>query len=473
MSMSDQQIVWATAAQLAGAIRACQLSAVEAVRAVLDRIDRVDPELGAFVTVLRKEALQDAAAADDIQATGRPLGLLHGVPVSIKDILYTKDVRTTAGSFIFENFVPDADAIVVERLKKAGAIVIGKTSTPEFCHKTVTDSPLLGITRNPWDLSRTTGGSSGGSAAAVASGLGPISIGTDGGGSIRLPASLCGVVGFKPSTGRVPQYPGFEGWDFLGHTGPFARAVEDVRLVMDVIAGPDARDPMSLNRPNSSAASREPGKLRVAVARSLNHLEPEAAVAAGLQRAVAAVRDLGCELVNRQVMWTDPDLQFRVIVAAELASALEPHLPEFEARMDPGLVKMVRFGASQSATALVRALQWRRDFTRDLLQFFTDADVLLLPTSPVTAFAADVIGPTTISGRKTSPFDWFSWTWPFNLTGQPAISLPVWTGNGLPVGLQIVGRPGADNVVLNFAAALESRLGANATSRHPPLEPHK
>lgn len=470
MSMSEQQIVWASAVQLAEAIRARRLSAVEAVRAILDRIDRLDPKLGAFVTVLREEALHDAAAADDMQAAGRPLGPLHGVPVSIKDILYTKGVRTTAGSFIFENFVPDADAIVVERLRGAGAIVIGKTSTPEFCHKTVTDSPLLGTTRNPWDLGRTTGGSSGGSAAAVASGLGPLSIGTDGGGSIRLPASLCGVVGFKPSTGRVPQYPGFEGWDFLGHTGPFARTVEDVRLTMNVIAGPDARDPMSLNRCDPAASSREPGQLRVAVARSLNHLEPEADVAAGLQRAVEVARELGCEPIERKASWTDPDLQFRVIVAAELASALERHLPEFEARMDPGLVKMVRFGASQTATALVRALQWRRDFTRDVLQWFGDADILLLPTSPVTAFAADIVGPTTISGRKTSPFDWFSWTWPFNLTGQPAISLPVWTGNRLPVGLQIVGRPGADDVVLDFATALESRLSASATSRHPPLE---
>jgi len=469
MSMGDDQIVWATAAQLAEAIRMRKLTAAQTVRAILDRIDRLDARLGAFVTVLREEAIQAAAAADDAQAGGLPLGPLHGVPVSIKDIIYTKDVRTTAGSFVFENFVPDADAIVVERLKAAGAIVVGKTATPEFCHKTVTDSPLLGTTRNPWDLSRTTAGSSGGSAAAVASGLGPVSVGTDGGGSIRLPASLCGVVGFKPSTGRVPQYPGFEGWDFLGHTGPFARTVGDIRVVMDVIAGPDVRDPASLYAPDRISGTRDPSELRVAVARSLNHLEPEQDVAAGLELAIEAARALGCQPAERRISWTDPDLQFRVIVATELAAALKRYLPEEEARMDRGLVKMLHFGASQTGTALVRALEWKRSFTREVLGWFADVDLLLLPTSPVSAFSADIIGPTTIAGRSTSPYEWFSWTWPFNITGQPAISLPVWGDNRLPVGLQIVGRPGADDLVIDFAAALESRFGAAGTSRTPPL----
>ncbi|MEA3026747.1 MAG: aspartyl-tRNA(Asn)/glutamyl-tRNA(Gln) amidotransferase subunit [Alphaproteobacteria bacterium] len=467
--MNDEQIYWATATELAEAIRTRRVSAVATVQAVLDRIDALDGKLGAFVTVVRGPALGSAVAADNAQARGVPLGPLHGVPVSLKDIIYTKGIRTTGGSFVFENFMPDADAIVVERLKAAGAIVIGKTATPEFCHKTVTDSPLLGTTRNPWHLGRTTAGSSGGSAAAVSAGFGPISIGTDGGGSIRLPAALCGVVGFKPSVGRVPQYPGFAGWDFLGHTGPFARCVEDIRLAMNVIGGPDARDPSSLQAPGGARPERELGQLRVAVARSLNHIEPEQDVALGLELATVAARTLGCRLSEKRISWTDPDLQFRVIVATELAAALGRYLPEYETRMDPGLVKMLCYGASQAGTDLVRALEWKRSFARNILNWFEDVDLLLVPTAPVTAFPAGIIGPTTISGRSTSPYDWFSWTWPFNLTGQPAISLPVWGSNRLPVGLQIVGRPGDDDIVLNFAAALESRLGSAGTQRHPPL----
>ena len=465
--MRSEDICWLTATALANAIRAGDVSSVDVVRAMLDRIDAVDPMLGAFATVPHETALQAAQDADGRRQRGEPLGPLHGVPVSIKDILYTKGLRTTGGSRLYESFVPDQDAIVVERVKAAGAIILGKTATPEFCHKTVTDSPLLGTTRNPWDTSRTTAGSSGGSAAAVAAGLGPLSIGTDGGGSIRLPAALCGVVGFKPSVGRVPQYPGFAGWDFLGHTGPFARTVEDVSLAMRLIAGPDGRDPSSLFAPTPPAFV-EFRRLRVAFARSLNHLEPEPAVDAGLAAAVGGVRDLGFEPRAARLSWTDPDLLFRVIVASELAAALGHHLPHDADRMDPSLVKMLEFGASCRATDLVRAFDWRRAFTREVFAWFGDHDLLIVPAAPVTAFPLGMIGPTTISGRKTSPYEWFAWTLPFNLTGQPAISLPVWSRGELPVGIQIVGRPGADELVLAFAAALERQLGG-PTARRPQL----
>jgi aspartyl-tRNA(Asn)/glutamyl-tRNA(Gln) amidotransferase subunit A len=469
MTMQADEICWMTAAALADRIRCGEISATDAVRAVLDRINRVDPQLGAYVTVVRGAALAEAEEADRRHARGETLGALHGVPVSIKDIIYTKGIRTTAGSFLYEHFVPDTDAIVVERLKQAGAIVIGKTSTPEFCHKTVTDSPLLGTTRNPWDLTRTTAGSSGGSAAAVAAGLGPLSIGTDGGGSIRLPAALCGIVGFKPSVGRVPQFPGFAGWDFLGHTGPLARDVADVQLAMWVIAGADVRDPTSLRAPTVASGRRDTRELRIAVVSSLNHLEPENDVAAGLQRAADAVRQMGATVRAERVSWTDPDLRFRVIVASELAAALGHHLSNSAPHLDPTLVKMLEFGAVQRATDLAQALAWRGDFSRRVLTWFEKYDVLLVPTAPVTAFPLGIIGPTTIAGRKTSPYDWFAWTWPFNLTGQPVLSLPVWTESALPVGIQIVGRLGADDLVLDFAARLERELGAPALSRRPSL----
>jgi Asp-tRNA(Asn)/Glu-tRNA(Gln) amidotransferase A subunit family amidase len=462
----DNEICWMTAAALAAAQRDGRVTAVEAVEAVLDRIAHADPAINAFITVTREAALEEAHAADRRRDRSETLGPLHGVPVSIKDILYTKGVRTTAGSKVFENFIPVEDAIVVKRLKAAGAIVIGKTSTPEFCHKTVTDAPLFGTTRNPWDLTRTTAGSSGGSAAAVAAGLGPLSIGTDGGGSIRLPAALCGVVGLKPSAGCVPQYPGFAGWEFLGHTGPLARTVEDIALAMRVIAGPDARDPSSLMSPATPDAPSI-DKIRVAVARSLNHLEAEPDIEAGLDQVVAAAKALGNVPQEASPSWTDPDLLFRVIVASELAGALTEHVAADGARMDPTLVKMVEYGASLRATDLVRALEWRRALARTMFAWFENYDLLIVPASPVVAFSADIIGPKVIAGRKTSPYDWFAWTWPFNISGQPAISLPVWSNGHLPVGVQIVGRPGADELVLAFAAMLERQLGYPALSRRP------
>jgi aspartyl-tRNA(Asn)/glutamyl-tRNA(Gln) amidotransferase subunit A len=463
-----------TAAALVAAQRAGQVTAVDAVKAVLERIARFNPAINAFVTVTGEAALRDAEDADLRRKRGEALGLLHGVPVSIKDILYTKGVRTTAGSKLFENFVPDEDAIVVERLKAAGAIVIGKTTTPEFCHKTVTDAPLTGTTRNPWDVTRTTAGSSGGSAAAVAAGFGALSIGTDGGGSIRLPAALCGVAGFKPSVGRVPQYPGFAGWDLLGHTGPLARTVEDIALAMRVIAGPDARDPSSLMSPAVPDGLPTVARARVAVARSLNHLEAEPEVQAGLDQVVSAAGMIGRMPHDVSLAWTDPDLLFRVIVASELAAALGSHIASNAARMDPALVKMVEFGASLPATDLIRALEWRRALTRTMLSWFESYDLLIVPTSPVVAFSASIVGPRVIAGRKTSPYDWFAWTWPFNMSGQPVISLPVWSKGDLPVGVQIVGRPGGDELVLAFAAMLERQLGYPALSRRPdPATPHE
>ncbi len=449
-------IPFSSATELAGAIRDGRLSSVEATQAILDRIDLLDAKVGAFVTVVREAALADAAAADARRARKETLGPLHGVPVSIKDIIYTRGVRTTGGSFLFENFVPTDDAIVVTRLKASGAVVIGKTTTPEFCHKTVTDSPLLGTTRNPHDLGRTPGGSSGGSAAAVAAGFGPVSIGTDGGGSIRLPASLCGVAGFKPTFGRVPQYPGFEGWDFLGHTGPLARSVADIGLTMAAISGPDARDPASLARADVPIRN---GALRIAAVSSLNHLVPEPEVAQALTLAVDGARALGHTVREAQVSWIDPDLQFRIIIATDIARALARYLPDQAERMDPTLVKIVEFGAARSAVELVGAFAWQRALCREIMGFFEDVDLVLVPTAPVTAFPLGILGPTTISGRKVSPYDWFAWTWPFNVTGQPALSMPVWTSGSLPAGIQIVGRPGADALVIDFATKLERALG--------------
>ncbi len=464
--MEGEEIYWAQAGEIVEAVRRGEVSAEEVVGAVLKQIEQHDSVLRAFVTVSGEEAMAAARAADARRPKGETLGALDGVPVSIKDIILTNGIRTTAGSKLQETFVPDIDAIVVERLKAAGAIIIGKTTTPEYCHKTITESPLTGVTLNPWDLNRTPGGSSGGSAAAVAAGMGPISIGTDGGGSIRLPAALSGVVGLKPTAGMVPQWPVVPGWDLLGVTGPLARSVADIQRVMQVIAGPDTRDPDSI----ISAKKPRRGKLRVAWANSLNGIAPEPDVARGLSRVVAAAQPIADRLDHVLLNWSDPDQQYRVIVLADLAAAHGRKIASAEDRdvMDPTLIQMIEFGQTLTAIDLAHALRWRRMFTARLLTWFQDYDILVLPTAPVSAFALGSIGPRIISGKKTSPYAWFNSTWPFNATGQPALSLPVVSATELPVGIQIVGRPGEDALVMSFAHALEKRLHSRGG---PPIRP--
>ena len=460
MNMLGEEICWAEAGEIVDAVQQDKISAVEVIESVLDRIDQLDSVLRAFVTVCHDEAMAAARAADERRPKGQSLGPLDGVPVSIKDIILTSGIRTTAGSKLQETFVPDIDAIVVERLKAAGAIIIGKTTTPEYCHKTITESPLTGATRNPWDLNRTPGGSSGGSAAAVAAGMGPISIGTDGGGSIRLPAALSGVVGLKPTAGLVPQWPVIPGWDLLGVTGPLTRSVADLQRVMQVIAGPDTRDPDSL----SSVRKPRRGRPRVAWAHALDDIEPEPDVARGLSAAVKVARRISEQLDHVMLNWSDPDQQYRVIVLSDLAAALGHRLESETDRevMDATLIQMIEFGQTLSASDLAHALRWRRMFSARLLTWFQDYDILILPTAPVSAFALGSLGPRIISGKKVSPYAWFNSTWPFNVTGQPALSLPIVSATELPVGIQIIGRPGEDGLVMSFAQLLEKRLRSSA-----------
>lgn len=467
--MRPEEVSWASAGVIAEAVRSGEISAEAVVEATLEQIKTADPTLNAFVTVCADESRATARAIDARRAQGAPLGPMAGVPVSLKDIILTEGIRTTAGSRLKETWVPDQDSVIASRLKAADAIIIGKTTTPEFCHKTVTDSPLTGVTRNPWDLERTPGGSSGGSAVAVAAGMGPISIGTDGGGSIRLPAALCGVVGFKPTFGLVPQWPAIRGWDLLGHAGPLARCVSDVELAMRVIAGADPHDPDSRVAQVKSPRS----KPRVAWARSLDDLEPEPVVGTALSKVVAAAKGQSSRIEEVTLNWSDPDQQFRVIVLSEFAAAFAEHLATDADRalMDPGLIQMAEYGQTFTGADLANALAWKRAFSGRILTWFENYDLLIVPTAPVTAFPLGISGPRTICGRKTSPHAWFNWTWPFNITGQPAISLPIAANEALPAGIQIIGRPGEDTLVLSFARQLESILG------HPkypeaPFNPH-
>jgi aspartyl-tRNA(Asn)/glutamyl-tRNA(Gln) amidotransferase subunit A len=442
-------------------IREKILSPIEVVSAFIQRIEYINPKVNAFCTLTFEQALAEAKEAEQALMDGCPLGPLHGVPFSVKDLVYTQGVRTMRGSKLFEHYVPQEDAPLVARLKKAGAILMGKTTTPEFGFKGMTDSLVTGITRNPWDLNRTPGGSSGGAAAQVAAGMTPLAVGTDGGGSIRNPASLTGIFGLKPTYGRVPVYPA-SAFDALSHAGPMTRSVADGALMLSVMAGPHEADLLSLE----GTPEDYPGKLhqgikglRVAWSPNLGYVpvvEPE--VAAITAEAARAFEELGGHLEEvADLGLEDPMPIQRPLWFGGLAGLLGHYLPEKEALMDPLLVSWIKLGLEMPAVDFVRA-QIRRNELRDKIRkIFSRYDLLITPTLPITAFAA---GVSAQEGLKDSPVDCWNWT-PFsaifNLTHVPAASLPAgFTQKGLPVGLQIIGPRFADLKVLQASAAFES-----------------
>jgi aspartyl-tRNA(Asn)/glutamyl-tRNA(Gln) amidotransferase subunit A len=382
------------------------------------------------------------------------------VPFSLKDVIYTRGLRTTGGSRLFGEAVPEEDAIVAGRLHAAGAVLLGKTNTSEFGHKAVTDNPLFGPTRNPWNLDLTPGGSSGGAAAAVASGLGPLALGTDGGGSVRIPAAFCGVYGYKPSWGRVPQHPTFPGWEHLGVTGPITRTVRDAALALDVIAGGDDRDRHSLPRESGSyleACDDDVKGLHVAWTPDLGYATVDPAVQTVCENAAAEFEALGCHVEVVNPGWEDCEETFRTIVAAQFYAAWSDELPAQEAQLDSSLVKFIRRGGAVTTREYVLAMERVRAYWHEAQTFLARFDLLLTPTASVAPFPVGQSPPREIAGQPISILGWMPFTFPFNLTGQPAASVPAGvTEDGLPVGLQIVGRRHADRAVLAASAAFEA-----------------
>ena len=460
--MSD--LYWSSASELAALIRRRAVSPVEVIDAVLARVARVNPDVNALCTVTDEDAREAAAAAEMAVMTGEPLGPLHGVPVSIKDLIFTRRVRTTGGSRLFADHYPEEDAVAVERLRAAGAILIGKSNTSEFGHKAVTDNALFGPTRNPWDRQRTAGGSSGGAAAALAAGLGPLAVGTDDGGSIRIPAAFCGVFGFKPSFGRVPVGPGLPGGlESVSHVGPMARTVRDAALMLDVLAGPDDRDRHSLGAdpggPYLAACDEPLAGLSVAWSADLGRgvVEPEVEELCG--RAAEELETLGCHVEVVVPPWDDPEGMFRTLVAAELHAAWGAHLDQDPPVLDKSLLALLRAGRGVTVAQYLDAARGRRELWGEVQRFLARFDLLVSPTVAVPAFALGPAAPKEVAGRSISPLGWMPYTFPFNLTGQPAASVPAgMTAAGLPVGLQIVGRRHADRTVLTASAALEAAL---------------
>jgi aspartyl-tRNA(Asn)/glutamyl-tRNA(Gln) amidotransferase subunit A len=452
---------WKTAADLAQGYAAGDFSPPEVLADCLAQAERLEPALNALVPVDPAAAWGQAEASAARWRAGAALGPLDGVPVLVKDLLLTSGQPTLRGSWTVDAAGPwNDDAPAVARLREAGAVLMARTTTPEIGWKGVTDSLRHGVTRNPWDVSKTPGGSSGGASAAVAAGYAPLALGTDGGGSIRIPASFAGIFGLKPSFGRVPAWP-LSPFGTVAHVGPMTRTVQDAALLLDVIARPDNRDWHALpHDPASAATGLRDGirGLRVAYSPALGFASVEPEVATAVRRGVDLMADLGAEITEIDPGFDDPAETFRTLWWAGARAALGHLPPEDHARMDAGLVTALQDAARITLDQYLAATKARGALGAQMRRFMDGFDVLVTPTMPIAAFAAGELSPYPVGPRAW--LDWTPFSYPFNLTQQPASSLNCgFTPAGLPIGLQIVGRMFEDRTVLRASAAVESALG--------------
>lgn len=448
----------------AAAVRAGEVSAVELAESTLEGIRQLDGEINSFACLLDESAAAAAHAVDEAVARSDDPGLLAGVPVSIKDVIWVAGAPATNGSLAYRDFHPAEDTVIVRRLREAGAVIVGKTTNPELCFAGVTTNLVHGLTRNPWDLERTPGGSSGGAGASVAAGLTPLAIGSDGGGSIRIPAAFCGIAGHKPTLGLVPGFPGFRGWPSLSVKGPMARNVRDLALCLSVIAGADPADPATERRPAqdylAAVSAADVSKLRVAVSADLGCAPLEEGVRTCFETTVETLAAAGWQLEEAHPPTGESTTLWNSIAAPEGFASHRKLLAEHEAELEPRTVEILRAGEVAAADYL-DALDERAAFTSAWLEFFERYDLLLTPAMGLTAFEVGMYSPTHIGDYEVNPFwdDWCSFCLPANLTGMPATSIPCGLDErGLPVGLQLMGRCFDDALVLGGAAAAEATL---------------
>jgi aspartyl-tRNA(Asn)/glutamyl-tRNA(Gln) amidotransferase subunit A len=464
---SDNEICRMEATSLAACVRAKQLSAIEVTEAVLRRMDALEPHLHAFCTPTPEVARAAARAVDAKIAGGQDAGVLAGVPVGIKDLVATKDIRTAMGSVLYKDFVPDEDDIVVERLKAAGAVIVGKTNVSELGYSAVGHNPVFATTRNPWNTALTPGGSSAGSAASVAAGVTPFAIGSDGGGSVRIPASLCGLYGIKASMGRVPlypgcrddRYPGVSSWESLEHIGPISRSVADAALMLSVITGPDPRDRYSIPAADFDYVEATKGDirgLRVAYSEDFGYAAVDAEVRRVVSEAVEVFeRDLGCIVERVDDGWEDFGETFYALIAAETDLTGMRRMTRGREH-ETGAVLLGLLSRPWTAEQFTDAKNGRKRLCNAMWRFMSKYDLLLTPTLACPAFPVGIDGPDTIEGKPATPGGWLRFTFQANMTGQPAASVPAgFTRDGLPVGLQITGRHLDDRTVLLASGAFE------------------
>ncbi len=449
-----------------------ELSARELLEAHLSQIARVDPAVNAIVTRCEERSREAAARADEAQARGEPLGVLHGLPVAHKDLVETRGLRTTYGSPIFAEHVPEVDALLVERLRAAGAITLGKTNVPEFGAGSHTFNPVFGPTRNPFDPTRTCGGSSGGAAVALACGMVPIADGSDMGGSLRNPAGYCNVVGFRPSPGRVPSWPSRMAWSPLSVAGPMARTVADAALLLSAMAGPDPRSPIALDEPGARFAEpleRDFRGVRIAWSPDLGALPVDPRVTRTLAPQRKVLEALGCQVEDACPDFGDADEIFQTLRALEAEAAFGPAFEPLRERIKDTLVWNVERGRAQSGPDVGRAEILRTRLYQRVREFMEEYAFLALPVSQVPPFEVELEYPTRIGDVAMQTYiDWMKSCYWVTVTGHPAISVPAgFTDEGLPVGLQLVGRHRDDFGVLQLAHAFEGETGF--WRRRPPL----
>lgn len=453
----DSEIADLTASQLLAHYAAKTLSPVEAARAALERIEQYNAAVNAFCLVDEPLAIEAARASEARWVRGEPCGLVDGVPCSIKDLILTRGWPTLRGSLTISPDQPwEEDAPCVARLLEHGAVLLGKTTTPEFGWKGVTDSPRSGVTRNPWDLTKTPGGSSGGAAVAAALGMGALHIGTDGGGSIRIPSAFTGIVGIKPTYGRVPAYPASPFGD-VAHVGPMTRSVADAALMLQVIAEPDRRDWQGLPFPPNDYREGLGGSvagLRIGFSPDLGFAHVDAEVAEAVDRAVRQLETLGAIVMPAGITL---DSAYRVFLTHWMsgAAALRRRIPDREIeKLEPALLKAMQYGATLTLADYQDAAAGRAALGLTLSTTFDRFDLLVTPTMPLAAFEAGQVSP------KAGDWDWTDWTpfsYPFNLAQLPALSIPCgFTQSGLPIGLQIVGPRLSEALILRAAAAFEA-----------------
>ncbi len=473
--MDSVELCFEEAHQLASLIKNKIISPLEATRTFLERIEAVNPLINAYCTVAADQALEKARKLESSIVKGESVGPLAGVPVAVKDVTLTKGIKTTFGSKLYKDYIPENDSLIVGRLKEAGAIIMGKTNTPEFAAGGATYNDLFGATRTPWNVDFNSGGSSGGSASAVAAGLCSLAEGNDLGGSLRIPASFCGIVGLRPSPGRIPVFPNDLYWDNMSVEGPMARSVKDAALMLDAVAGSDRRSPVALMSGERSIFNDllniNNCKYRIAWSDNLN-LTPIDDEVLGLARgSIEIFKSLSCTVTE-----DCPDFQglqetATVLRGVRYAALYQEELnrPEFIELVNSNIIENARQGIKLSGSDIARAEKHRSDLWQKMLDFFVNYDLLVTPTVPVKPFLADVTYPTEINGKAMKSYiDWIMLTYAFSVTGLPAISIPCgWTVDGLPVGLQIAGKPGCERDVLTAASCFEQAKPWR--DRRPPL----
>jgi len=463
--MNKEDICFMSAFEMREKIKSQELSSIEITETIIERIEKINPIINAYCTPTFELARETAKKADEAVKRSNTLGLLHGIPTSIKDLMQTKGIRTTFGSKLYEDFIPEQDDVAVQRLIASGCVILGKTNTPEFGAIALTNNKIFGETKNPWDIERNSGGSSGGAASAVAGGIGPLALGSDGGGSIRVPCSCCGVYGLKPTFGRIPSYPRI-GIAFysMDHYGPIVRHVKDAALMLNAMKGHHPGDHNSFPDDDIDYAKvldEKPKKLKIGYSMTLGYgkiLDDEVKenVLDGIQKFERFDWDI--EEANLKIR--KPESAYKTEVSIGYAYDLQKDFNNRPEDLSPDLKGSIRLGLDNSAMNIGKAREQRKHVYEVMYQYFKDYDILITPTLPCPAIKPGWLetGTTFPSiGKKTlSIMSWMTYTYPFNMTGLPAASIPSgWSNSGLPIGMQIVGKRYDERTVLQVSKAFE------------------